>query len=207
MAVVLVLPAADRIIVAESDIKCLVWKELFQMRKCITNIVLIMQQDVHINDYAPLPDVFPDLNLVLASRVQVNGIKNFAQTFDYVQELRRKNKNGYFYLLAKVVSAGYALWGVLYHYSTLFRTTDRVALPANYESIDFIYIADEAFSAIVKLDGKYGIFCWQYRRFASNSGRMAVSGYDTMFLMDNGRVKGVKDGNVTYFDVWGHVLR
>ena len=66
MAVVLVLPAADRIIVAESDIKCLVWKELFQMRKCITNIVLIMQQDVHINDYAPLPDVFPDLNLVLA---------------------------------------------------------------------------------------------------------------------------------------------
>ena len=58
----------------------------------------------------------------------------------------------------------------------------------------------------MKREGKFGLFFWEYSMFINNTYSVAAE-YDTMNLLDNRRIKGVKNGKVVYFDQTGHVLK
>lgn len=156
-----------------------------------------------IQDYTPLPDKYPDLHLVLTSKVEID-VKDFSSKFDYVQSLSVDNKYGRFYKLAKVDSNGIATWGILYYHDGLWLTTSIVVLPAKYESIEIVYFKGKVFSAIVKTDGIYGIAYWNS---SYKEAIMKAAHYDFMEKMENKRIKGVKDGRVTYFDEVGDVYK
>lgn len=158
-------------------------------------------------DYKPFPDTHQDLNLVSTTIVSCT-ISNFSGKFDYVQDFNRKGENGRkenFHLLVNVIE-GVGKYGVLYHYSGFWGDTDSIALPAEHEEIEFLNKREKSFAAIVKRDGKYGLFFWEYSMFINNTFSVAVE-YDSMVLLDNKRIKGVKNGKVVYFDQTGHVLK
>ena len=156
-----------------------------------------------IQDYTPLPDKYPDLHLVLTSKVEID-VKDFSSKFDYVQSLSVDNKYGRLYKLAKVDTNGIATWGILYYHDGLWLTTSIVVLPAKYESIEIVYFKGKVFSAIVKTDGMYGIAYWNS---SYKEAIMKAAHYDFMEKMENKRIKGVKDGRVTYFDEVGDVYK
>ena len=155
------------------------------------------------NDYVPFMDLYPELNLVPTTSVNIN-ISNFQSRFDYVQDLNRKGKNGIKEVFHLLVKDG--KFGLLLHSPGVFSDTDSVALPAIYDSIQFLYKKGKSFGAIVKQNNKYGLFFWEYGILA-NSKYSVPTEYDSMECMDNKRIKGIKDNNVTYFDETGHVLK
>lgn len=158
-------------------------------------------------DYKPFPDKYPELNLVPTTTISCS-ISNLSSKFDYVQDFNRKGDGGrkeHFHLLVNVVE-GVGKYGVLYHHSSFWGDTDSIALQAEYEEITFLYKREKSFAAIVKREGKYGLFFWEYSMFINSTYSVAAE-YDTMTLLDNNRIKGVKNGKVVYFDQTGHVLK
>lgn len=155
------------------------------------------------NDYIPFMDQHPELKLVPATSVKTK-IKNFPNRFDYVQDLNRKGDKGSKELFHLLVKDG--KFGVLMHSSGLFSSTDSIALPAVYDSVFFLFKKEKSFGAIIQLKGKFGLYFWEYGSF-KNSHYTVQPEYDSMELLDNKRLKGVKDGNITYFDETGHILK
>lgn len=158
-------------------------------------------------DYEPFSDKYPELNLVPTTLVSCS-ISNLSGKFDYVQDFNRKGENGRkenFHLLVNVIE-GVGKYGVLYHHSGFWGDTDSIALQAEYEEIIFLYKSEKSFAAIVKREGKYGLFFWEYCMFINNTFSVAAE-YDSMVLLDNKRIKGVKNGKVVYFDQTGHILK
>lgn len=47
-----------------------------------------------------------------------------------------------------------------------FVKIDEVALPAIYDSIEFIYKIDKSFGAIVSKEGKFGLSFWEHGSFS-----------------------------------------
>ena len=158
-------------------------------------------------DYKPFPDKHPELNLVPTTTISCS-ISNLSGKFDYVQDFNRKGdgcRKEQFHLLVNVIE-GVGKYGVLYHHSGFWGDTDSIALQAEYEEITFLYKKEKSFAAIVKREGKFGLFFWEYSMFINNTYSVAAE-YDTMNLLDNRRIKGVKNGKVVYFDQTGHVLK
>lgn len=52
------------------------------------------------------------------------------------------------------------------HTSSFLSKIDEVALPAIYDSIEFIYKIDKSFGAIVSKDGKFGLSFGNMVRFS-----------------------------------------
>ena len=155
------------------------------------------------NDYTPFMDLHPELHLVPTTSVNVD-INKFHQKFDYVQDLNReedKNQRAIFHLLVKD-----GKFGVLLHVPTLFSETNCVALPAVYDSIDFIYKREKTFGAIVEKNGKFGLFFWAYGVLSKKTYSVSPE-YDSMEILENRRIRGIKNDIVTYFDETGHILR
>lgn len=155
------------------------------------------------NDYIPFMDLHPELMLVPASSVNI-GVRDFQRRFDYVQDLNRKDAKGgkeTFHLLVKD-----GKFGVLLYTAGFFRTMACVALPAVYDQVIFLYKKGKAFGAIVQHQGKFGLNFWEYGAFL-NKKYSVPAVYDSLELLENGRIMGVKDGNITYFDPTGHVLK
>lgn len=155
------------------------------------------------NDYIPFMDKYPELKLVPTTSVSI-GISHFKDKYDYVQDLNRKGKTGSkenFHLLVKNER-----YGVLLHFSRLFGETNSIALPAVYDSIEFIYKRDKAFGAIIQKNEKFGLYFWAYGTFRNDKYMVAIE-YDSMVVLDNKRIKAIKDDYVTYFDETGHILK
>ncbi len=155
------------------------------------------------NDYIPFMDLHPELQLIPTSSVNV-GLRNFQSKFDYVQDLKRKNRSGAQEQLHLLVKNG--KYGVLLHSSSWFNDITEVVLPAIYDSIDFLYKSKRSFGAIIQKDGKYGLFFWQYGLVINKKHEVSTE-FDSMEVLGNKRVKGVKNNIVTYFDETGHVLK
>lgn len=154
-------------------------------------------------DYIPFMDQYPELRLVPTTSINI-GISNFQEKFDYVQDLNRKNKSGekeHFHLLVKD-----GKFGVLLHSSGLFSNTSSVALPALHDSIEFLYKKNKSFGAIIQKGGKFGLYFWEYG-VLTNKRYIVPTEFDSMAVMENKRIKGIKDNTVTYFDETGHVLK
>lgn len=155
------------------------------------------------NDYTPFMDKYPELQLIPTTSVNI-GIRNFQNRFDYVQDLNRKNKNGtkeQFHLLVKD-----GKFGILLYSSGLFSDTKSIALPAIYDSIKYLYKKNRSFGAIVEKKGKYGLFFWEYGMLANFKYEVPVE-YNSMEVLDNKRIIGLKNDDITYFDETGHVLK
>lgn len=156
-----------------------------------------------VEDYVPFMDLHPELKLVPTTIVDCQ-IGNFSGKYDYVQDFNRKTENGRienFHLLVKD-----AKYGVLYHRDGLFDVIDKIALQAIYDSIDFIYKEEKSFAAIVKHKGKYGLFLWK-SGFIFNYTFSIPTEYDSMKMLANNRIVGVKNGRTTYFDQTCHPLK
>jgi len=159
-------------------------------------------------DYKPFLDKHPELELVPTTMVNCS-ISNLSDKYDYVQEFNRKGENGrkeYFHLLVNVVE-GDGKYGVLYHKSGFWGDSDSIALQAVYEEIEFLYKRGNSFAAIVKREGKYGLFFWEYNALFFNETFSVPTEYDSMVLLESNRIKGIKDGKIIYFDLTGHVLK
>lgn len=155
------------------------------------------------NDYVPFMDKYPELKLVPTTSVSI-GISNFQRKYDYVQDLNRRGETSnkeFFHLLVKD-----GKYGVLLHVPGVFSETNSIALPAIYDSIEFLYKRNKAFGAIIQKNGKFGIYFWAYGTFR-NKKYMVAAEYDSMEILDNKRIKAIKDDSVTYFDETGHVLK
>ena len=154
-------------------------------------------------DYVPFMDKHPELLLVPTTSVNV-GISNFQRKFDYVQNLDRKGDNGRmekFHLLVKDEK-----YGVLFRSYGLFNDVSQIVLPAVFDSISFLYKRNKAFGAIVCKNGKYGLFFWEYGIFKDDVFSVPEE-YDSMAVIENNRIKGIKSDVITYFDETGHVLK
>lgn len=92
------------------------------------------------------------------------------------------------------------------HSSGLFSDTSSVALPAIHDSIEFLYKKNKSFGAIIQKNGKFGLFFWEYGLLANKKFYVPTE-YDSMEVLDNKRIKGIKDDIITYFDETGHVLK
>lgn len=154
-------------------------------------------------DYIPFMDQYPELQLVPTTSINI-GISNFQKKFDYVQDLNRKNKSGAKELFHLLVKDG--KYGVLLHSSGLFSDTSSVALPAIHDSIEFLYKKNKSFGAIIQKNGKFGLFFWEYGLLANKKFYVPTE-YDSMEVLDNKRIKGIKNNIITYFDETGHVLK
>lgn len=151
-------------------------------------------------DYIPFMDLHPELKLIPTTSVQVN-IGGFKNKFDYVQDFNRNGGKEKFHLLVKDFK-----FGLMLHSSGFFSNTDYIALPAVYESIDFLYKREKSFGAIVKQSGKYGLFFWKYGAIRNEKFAVPIE-YDSMVALDNKRIKAIKNDKVVYFDETGHVLK
>lgn len=154
-------------------------------------------------DYIPFMDQYPELQLVPTTSINI-GISNFQKKFDYVQDLNRKNKSGAKELFHLLVKDG--KYGVLLHSSGLFSDTSSVALPAIHDFVEFLYKKKRSFGAIIQKGGKYGLFFGEYG-VLTNKKYIVPTEFDSMEVMENRRIKGVKDNTITYFDETGHVLK
>ena len=154
-------------------------------------------------DYIPFMDQYPELQLVPTTSINI-GISNFQKKFDYVQDLNRKNKSGAKELFHLLVKDG--KYGVLLHSSGLFIDTSSVALPAIHDFVEFLYKKKRSFGAIIQKGGKYGLFFGEYG-VLTNKKYIVPTEFDSMEVMENRRIKGVKDNTITYFDETGHVLK
>ena len=156
------------------------------------------------NDYIPFMDLHPELNLVPATSYDLN-VKNFQNRFDYVQDIKRKDADGNEEIFHLVVKDG--KFGVLMHVAGLFSDTDRIALPAEYDSVQFLYKRGKAFGAIVEKKGKFGLFFWEYFSMFYINEYSVPAEYESMQPLGNMRIKGIKDNSITYFNETGHVLK
>lgn len=148
-------------------------------------------------------DQYPELQLVPTTSINI-GISNSQKKFDYVQDLNRKNKSGAKELFHLLVKDG--KYGVLLHSSGLFSDTSSVALPAIHDFVEFLYKKKRSFGAIIQKGGKYGLFFGEYG-VLTNKKYIVPTEFDSMEVMENRRIKGVKDNTITYFDETGHVLK
>lgn len=161
-------------------------------------------------DYVPFMDKHPELKLKPTTDVDnIIRISNFSRKYDYIQDLNRKGENGKnesFHLIVIVGTNGDkdTKFGILYH--RMGSLSDCVALPALYESIEFLYKKEKAFAVIMKCNGKYGLFFWEYNFFVNKTYTVAAE-YESMEVLSNKRIKGIKNGKVIYFDKTGHVLK
>lgn len=156
------------------------------------------------NDYIPFMDQYPELRLrpvtEFPNHVQI-------QKFDYVQDLNstsRKNyvhTHGVFFLIVKN-----GKFGIYMYDRGWILDTSTIALKPEYESIDFISVKNRSFGVVVKRDGKYGMQFWEYGTIFNDTFTVPTI-YDTMIKVENNRFKATKDGNVTYFDPTGHILK
>lgn len=156
-----------------------------------------------IREQIPFMDLHPELKLVPTTCVQVK-VWNFRSRFDYVQDFNRKSADGHvekFHLLVKD-----GKYGILLHSTIFFGTTDEVALPAEYTSIEFIYKVDKSFGVIVSKEEKYGLYFWEHGSFMNKKFSVPTE-YDKIEQIDNKRIKGTKDNIVVYFDITGHILK
>lgn len=154
------------------------------------------------NDYIPLMDKYPELQLVPTARVTID-IPKFQNKFDYVQNLDRvvQNKKEKFHLVVKDNK-----FGVLFYAFGIFFDKKDIALPAKYEHIEYLYKINRSFGAIVQRDGKFGLYYWAYG-LLRNENYSVLAEYDSMELLENKRIKGIKNDTVTYFDFTGQVLK
>lgn len=162
-----------------------------------------MKNDDQIKDYIPFMDVYPELELVPTTSVNI-PIFNFSKKYDYIQNIERKGDNGHketFHLLVKDRK-----FGVLYYNTSSIFDKIKVALPASYDSIEFLGKKKKAFVALVKCTEKYGLFFWKYG-FLTNDTLSIPTEYDSLEFLNNNRIKGIRNGQITYFDETGHILK
>lgn len=157
-----------------------------------------------IQDYTPFMDLYPESKLCPVTEFPAH-LK--IQKYDYVQSLLptplndTPHKHGMFFLIVKDRK-----FGIYMFEGGFFSNTCSIALKPEYESIEFISYKGRSFGAVVKKDGKYGIYFWTYGTL-SNDTFIVPTIYDSFEKIDNTRFKGIKDGQVTYYDSTGHVLK
>lgn len=159
--------------------------------------------DRTMNELIPFMDLHPELKLVPTTCTSVN-IRNFQKKFDYVQDFNRKSDNEskeYFHLLVKD-----GKYGIMLHTSSFLSKIDEVALPAIYDSIEFIHKIDKSFGAIVSKEGKFGLSFWEHGSFFNRTHNVPIE-YDVIENLDNKRIKAIKGETIVYFDITGHILK
>lgn len=154
------------------------------------------------NDYTPFMDRYPELQLRPVTEFpDHNKIRNC----DYVQDLRLRGTKapcGHFYFVVK--NEKYGVY--MFEHSWIWSDTTSLALKPEYDSIQILYYGDRFFSAIIRKEGKYGLYFWKYGYFINDT-YMVPTEYDSLVKVDDARFKAVKDNVVTYFDATGHVLK
>lgn len=157
---------------------------------------------IEIKDYVPFMDKYPELKLKPVTAFQNHCV---ISEFDYVQDLNLSGPNalhGCFYLIVK--SGRFGLY--MYDSGILFEKASVVLKPV-YETIDFLWFRGRSVGVIVKYNGKYGLCFWSYGYLEDEKLLIAPEFDQIEIIVDNSRLRAIKNGVVTYYDFSGHVLK